>query len=71
MRKRLLSLILNQIYVPASINVHAGLGPGVIKLFSYSTQLSMKLIQLINVKMPTFDVILTFIGIINTTAIET
>ena len=68
MCKRLLSLILNQIYIPASINVHTGLGPEVIKLFSYSTQLSMKSIQLINVKMPTFDVILTFISIINTTA---
>ena len=55
MRKRLLSPNLNQIYVPASINVHTGLGPEVIKLFSYSTQLSMKLMQLINVKMPTFD----------------
>ena len=68
MRKRLLPRIVNQIYVPASINVNMGLGPEVIKLFSYSTQLSMKLIQLINVKMPTFDVILTFISIINTTA---
>ena len=44
-------------------------GPGleVIKLFSYST-LSTKFILLINVKMPTIVVILTFIGMINTTS---
>ena len=41
-------------------------GPEVIKLFSYSTQLSTKFILLINVKMPTIG-ILTFISIINTT----
>ena len=40
----------------------------VIQLFSYSTQLSMKLIQLISVKMATIVGILTFISIINTTA---
>ena len=38
-----------------------------IKLFSYSTQLSTKLL-LINVKMPTIVGILTFIGMINTTS---
>ena len=37
-------------------------GPEVIKLFSYSTQLSTKLILLINVKMPTIVGILTFIS---------
>ena len=43
-------------------------GLEVIKLFSCSTQLSMKFIMLINVKMPTFVGILTFISIINTTS---
>ena len=42
-------------------------GPEVIKLFSCSTQLSSKFILLINIKMPTIDGILTFIGMINTT----
>ena len=41
--------------------------PEVIKLFSYSTQLSTKLIMLINVKMPTIVGTLTFISMINTT----
>ena len=41
--------------------------PEVIKLFSCSTQLSTKLIMLINVKMPTIVGILTFISMINTT----
>ena len=40
-------------------------GPEVIKLFSCSTQLSMKFILLINVKMPTTVGILTFISRIN------
>ena len=45
-------------------------GPGteVIKLFPCSTQLSSKLILLINVKMPTIVGILTFISRINTTS---
>ena len=43
-------------------------GPEVIKLFSYSTQLSTKFILLINVKMPTVVYILTFISMINTTS---
>ena len=43
-------------------------GPEVIKLFSYSTQLSTKFILLINVKMPTIVGILTFISMINTTS---
>ena len=43
-------------------------GPEVIKLFSYSTQLSTKCILLINVKMPTIVGILTFISMINTTS---
>ena len=40
-------------------------GPEVIKLFSFSTKLSMKFILLINVKMPTIVGILTFISRIN------
>ena len=44
------------------------LAPEVIKLFSCSTQLSMKFILLINVKMPTIVGILTFISMINTTS---
>ena len=40
-------------------------GPKVIKLCSCSTQLSIKFILLINVKMPTFVGILTFISRIN------
>ena len=43
-------------------------GPEVIKLFSYSTQLSTKVILLINVKMPTIVGILTFISMIITTS---
>ena len=49
-------------------NVNVGPGPEVIKLFSYLTQLSMKFILLINVKMPTIVGILTFISMINTTS---
>ena len=37
-------------------------GPEVIKLFSYSTQLSMEFFQLINAKMPTIVGILTFMS---------
>ena len=37
-------------------------GPEVIKLFSCSTQLSMKFFMLINVKMPTIIGILTFMN---------
>ena len=40
--------------------------PKVIKLYSYSTQLSTKFILLINVKMPTIVGILTFISMIRT-----
>ena len=40
----------------------------VIKLCSRSTQLNMKLIMLINVKMPTIVGIFTFISMINTTS---
>ena len=43
-------------------------GPKVIKHFPCSTQLSMKFILLINVKMPTIVGILTFISMINTTS---
>ena len=39
--------------------------PEVIKLFSYSTQLSTKFILLINIKKPTIVGILTFISMIN------
>ena len=39
-------------------------GPKVIELFSYSTQLRTKFILLINVKMPTIVGILTFISTI-------
>ena len=41
-------------------------GPKVIELFSYSTQLAMKFILLINVIMPTIVGILTCISMINT-----
>ena len=46
------------------------MNPGleVIKLFSYSTQLSTKFFLLINVKMPTIVGILTFISMIFTTS---
>ena len=40
-------------------------GPEVIKLFSISTQLSMKFIMLINIKMPTTVGISVFISRIN------
>ena len=43
-------------------------GPEAIKLFSCSTQLSMKFIMLINVKMPTIVGILTFISMLNETS---
>ena len=43
-------------------------GPEVIKLFLCSTQLSTKIILLINVKMPTVVDILTIISMINTTS---
>ena len=44
------------------------IGPEVIQLFSCSTQLSTRLILLINVKMPTIIGILTFISMINATS---
>ena len=43
-------------------------GPEVIKLFSHSTQLGIKFIMLINVKIQTIVGILTFISMINTTS---
>ena len=43
-------------------------GLEVIKLFPCSTQMSIKFIMLINVKMPTFVGILTYISLINTTS---
>ena len=43
-------------------------GPEVIKLFSYSTQLGINLILLINVEMPTIVGVVTFISKINTTS---
>ena len=42
--------------------------PDVIKLCSCSTQLSTKVILLINVEMPTIVGILTFISMLNTTS---
>ena len=44
-------------------------GPEVIKLFSCSTQLSMKFFLLINVKMPTIVGILTFMSGKNSTLV--
>ena len=44
------------------MNSSEGPGPEVIKLFSCSTQLSMKFVLLINVKMPTIVGILTFMS---------
>ena len=52
------------IYIPISVSTdlrHCP-GPEVLKLFSCSSQLSMKFILLINVKMPTVVGILTFIS---------
>ena len=43
-------------------------GPEVIKLFSCLTQLSMKFIMFINVKMPTIFGILIFMSMVNTTS---
>ena len=45
-------------------------GPEVIKLFLCSTQMSMKFILPLNVKMPTIVGILTFISMINTTTVR-
>ena len=42
--------------------LYYGSGPEVIKLFSCSTQVSMKFFLLINVKMPTIVGILTFMS---------
>ena len=44
--------------------------PTVIKRISCSTQLSMKFIMLINVKISTIDGILTFISMVNTCTSE-
>ena len=54
--------------IRVSNNLDHNLGSAVIKLFSYSTQLSMKFILFIDVKMPTFVGILTFISRINTSS---
>ena len=43
-------------------------GPDIVKLVSYSTRLSMESMLLLNVKMPTIVVILTFITRMNTAA---
>ena len=43
-------------------------GPEIIRLVSCSTQLSMKSVMLINVKMPTIVGILKFVRMINTTS---
>ena len=50
---------------PESVMKQWLLGPEVIKHFSCSTQLSMKIFLLINVKMPTIVGILTFISVKN------
>ena len=47
---------------PFDLTGRAKSGPEVIKLFSCSTQLSMKFFQLINVKMPTIVGILSFMS---------
>ena len=47
---------------------HEKTRPRCVELFSCSTQLSIKLITLINVKMPTIVGILAFISMINTTS---
>ena len=57
---------LREVILKMMLMLRAGLE--VIKLFSYSTQLSTKLFLLINVKMPTIFGILTFISMINTTS---
>ena len=46
--------------------MHIQSGPEVIKRFLCSTPMSIKIIMLINVKMPTMVGILTFISMINT-----
>ena len=51
-----------------SFNLKSMSGPEVIKLFSCSTQLSIKIILLINIKLPTTFDILIFISMINTTS---
>ena len=51
------------VYLGLSVRDHLNTpGPEVIKLFSCSTQLSMKFFLLINVKMPTIVGILTFMS---------
>ena len=49
---------------------HIARKPGreVIKLFSYSSQLSTKVVMLMNVKMPIIDGMLTFISKVNATS---
>ena len=58
---------LAHLHIPIS-NSYINSGPEVIKLFPCSTQLNMKFIFLINVKMPIIVGILTFISMINTTS---
>ena len=48
----------------SSVHIQVALDSEVIKLFSCLTQLSMKFIMIINVKMPTIVGILTFISMI-------
>ena len=63
-------ILSGSLYYPlqSAHNPYIRSGPEVIKLFSYSTQLSMKFLLLINVKMPTIVGILTFISTIDTTS---
>ena len=55
------------IFIEKSVNKLCRPGPEVIKLFSCSTQFSMKFFLLINVKMPTMVGILTFMSRKNST----
>ena len=59
------ALPINRVFTSESVGSRPG--PKVMKLFSCSTQLSIKFIMPINDKMPTIFDILTFISIINTT----
>ena len=63
-----IAILMTMLYEPRhEKKQRSGFGPGpeVIKLFSCSTQQSLKFILLINVKMPTIVGILTFISRIN------
>ena len=59
-------LDVRQMQIADAVSSHQA--PRLFKLFPCSTQLSMKFILLINVKMPTIVGILTFMSMINTTS---